>query len=168
MPIIVVDKDKTVAALAARLLKARTSEAATERAVRAIRAANPGLDLDHLRRGTVVVVPRLEEIRTDVGDVIEDALADVVDGLRDSLDRLAEDAVTALNADRAERELTEGVFHAEAVQNAAEHDTVLRDTLESLRSSLSDDEENAARYTEMLLQGIDQWRSDLDDLGKLV
>ncbi|MET9724096.1 hypothetical protein [Streptomyces zaomyceticus] len=168
MPIIVVDKDKTVAALVARLLKARTSKAATARAVRAIRKANPGLDLDRLRRGTVVVVPRLAEIRTDVGDVIEDALADVLDRITHSLDQLAEDAGTALEADRAERERTEGVFHAEAVQNAAEYDTVLRDTLETLRVSLSDDEEGATRCTDMLMQGIEQWRDELDDLGKLV
>lgn len=167
MPIVVVDQEKTVLALATRLLRARTPRAARERAVRAIREANPGLDLDRLRPGTILVVPRLKEARGDADDVVADALAGYADRIRESLDTLAEAARGALGHDQAERDQTAEVFEAEEVRRAAGTDEMLRATLERLRVSLEDDRDSASRRTDTLLAGIERWSTDLDDLGTL-
>lgn len=168
MPIVIVEQEQNVTALAARLLKARTSKAATERAVRAIREANPGLDLDRLRPGAVVVVPPLKEARTSAGDLVEPAVAEIVDQLKEALNTLADGARTALEADRAEREDTAKVFDSDEVNRAAEGDSVLRNALDVLSGTLNEDEDSAVRNTEILLNGIERWAQDLDDLSGLV
>lgn len=165
MPIVVVEQEQTVAALAARLLKAGTSEAATERAAEAIREANPGLDLDHLRPGMVVVVPLLAEARDDVPDVVAGALSDFFERISRELDAIIETARSALEADRAEREAVTGVLDAEEVRAAARNDPMLRGNLEQVRQTLADDGRIAVEITESLITGTEQWYTDLDDLS---
>jgi hypothetical protein len=167
MPIVVVKQEKTLAALTARLLKARTSKAAKERAAHAIREANPGLDLDRLRPGTVVVVPRLAEARDDSSDLVVAALGPFFDHIRTELESLTDTARSALEADQDEREATASVLEADEVRAAAQNDPVLAETLERLRSTLADDGDIAVDNTDNLLNGIEQWFSDLDDLSTL-
>ncbi|KOU33409.1 hypothetical protein ACFVZ8_04210 [Streptomyces sp. NPDC059558] len=167
MPIIVVDQEKTVAALAARLVKTRTSKAAKEKAAQAIREANPGLDLDRLRPGMIVFVPRPPEAREDVPDVVTEALAPLFDQIRTELDALIRTANSALEADTAEREATAEILDAEAVQAAAQNDPLLQYNLERVRQTLADDGQSAVESTESLINGTEQWYTDLDDLSTL-
>ncbi|WP_338930443.1 LysM peptidoglycan-binding domain-containing protein [Streptomyces netropsis] len=167
MPIVVVEQENTVAALAARLVKAGTSKAAQERAAQAIREANPGLDLDHLRPGMVVVVPPLVEARDEVPDVVEGALAAFFEQISRELDALIQTARSALEADKAERQATAEVLAAEKVQAAAQNDPMLRNNLEQVRQTLADDGQIAVEITESLITGTEQWFTDLDDLSTL-
>jgi len=168
MPLIVVEQEENAAALVARLLRARTSKSAAERAVSALRESNPGLDLDRLTPGTIVVVPELKGARASVGDLAGPAAAGVVDPLKASLTALSDGARAALETDRAQRAETAGVFDAEEVRQAAERDPVLRDVLEALRRTLGEDDERAVRSTDALLAEIDGWNQDLDRLGRLL
>ncbi|MFG2972175.1 hypothetical protein ACGFYY_04085 [Streptomyces sp. NPDC048331] len=171
MPIIVVDQEKTVAALAARLVKTRTSKAAKEKAAQAIREANPGLDLDRLRPGMIVIVPRSPEARDDdpddEPDVVNEALSPLFDAIRTELDALIRTANSALEADTAEREATAEILDADAVQAAAQNDLLLQYNLERVRQTLADDEQSAVEITESLINGTEQWYTDLDDLSTL-
>jgi hypothetical protein len=167
MPIVVVEQEKTVAALAARLVKARTSKAAKEKAAQAIREANPGLDLDRLHPGMIVVVPRLSEAREDIPDVVQEALETLFEQIRSEIGVLIETAGSALASDRDEREATREVLDAELVQSAAQNDTKLRDNVDRVRQTLDDDEETNREITESLINGTEQWYTDLDDLSTL-
>ncbi|MBP2401182.1 hypothetical protein [Streptomyces syringium] len=167
MPIVVVEQEKTVAALAARLVEAGTSEAATERAAQAIREANPGLDLDHLRPGMVVVVPPSAEARYDVPDVVGGALDAYFEQIHRELITFIQTAQSALEADTTERAATAEVLDAEAVQAAAQYDPVLRNNLEQTRRTLADDGRIAVEITESLITGTEQWLTDLDDLSTM-
>ncbi|MCU7820353.1 hypothetical protein [Kitasatospora sp. DSM 101779] len=165
MPIVVVEQEKTVAALAARLVKTRTSEAAKDRVVRAIREANPGIDPDRLRPGMIVVVPRLAEMRDDDGaDGPLDALLDQVGKELDALITAANDAC---DADTAERATTADVIDADAVRAAARNDPLLQYYLERLRATLDEDAQTAPEITASLITGTEQWYTDLDDLSTL-
>ncbi|MGZ9929438.1 hypothetical protein ACXNSR_06040 [Streptomyces sp. NC-S4] len=167
MPIIVVDQEKTVTALAARLVKTRTSKAAKEQAAQAIRDANPGLDLDRLRPGMIVRVPPLPEARDDVPDVVNEALSPLFDQIRTELDALIRTANSALEADTAERGATAEILDAEAVQAAAQNDPLLQYNLERVRQTLTDDGQTADENTASLINGTEQWFTDLDDLSTL-
>ncbi|MFG2328080.1 hypothetical protein ACGFMM_00495 [Streptomyces sp. NPDC048604] len=167
MPIVVVEQEKTVAALAARLVKARTSKAAKERAAQAIREANPGLDLEHLRPGMVVVVPRLAETRDDIPDVVKEALENLFEQIGTELTELINAARNAQEADDSEREETKEVLDAEKVQAAAQNDTKLQYNLDSVRTTLESDGTTNHEITDSLINGTEQWFTDLDDLSTL-
>ncbi|MFD7234043.1 hypothetical protein ACFWAT_01925 [Streptomyces syringium] len=167
MPIVVVEQEQTVAALAARLVEATASEAAKERAAQAIREANPGLDLDRLRPGMMVVVPRLAEARDDVPDVVDGTLDAYFEQIHRELVTFIQTAQGALEADKAERAAAAEVLDAEEVQAAAHYDPVLRNNLEQVRRTLADDGRIAVEITESLITGTEQWFTDLDDLSTL-
>ncbi|MET9646996.1 hypothetical protein ACFZB6_25085 [Streptomyces syringium] len=167
MPIVVVEQEKTVAALAARLVESTAPEAAKERAAQAIREANPGLDLDHLRPGMIVVVPSLAEARDDVPDVVDGTLDGYFEQIHRELVTFIQTAQSALEADKAERAAAAEVLDAEEVQAAAQYDPVLRNNLEQARRTLADDGQIAVELTESLINGTEQWFTDLDDLSTL-
>ncbi|WP_370417727.1 hypothetical protein AB8O64_03080 [Streptomyces sp. QH1-20] len=167
MPIVVVEQEKTVAALAARLVEATASEAAKEGAAQAIREANPGLDLDRLRPGMIVVVPRLAEARDDVPDVVDGTLDGYFEQIHRELVTFIQTAQSALEADKAERAAAAEVLDAEEVQAAAQYDPVLRNNLEQARRTLAADGQIAVEITESLINGTEQWFTDLDDLSTL-
>ncbi|MBB4986726.1 MULTISPECIES: hypothetical protein [Streptomyces] len=167
MPIVVVEQEKTLAALTTRLLKARTAKAAKEKAAQAIREANPGLDLDHLRPGMIVVVPRLAEASDEDDDLVDQSLDLFLAEVRAEVDTLLDAANDSLASEKEELETTAKVLDVMEVQQAAQNDPVLQNNLESLRSSIEGDQEAAAENTDTLLNGIEQWYTDLDDLSTL-
>ncbi|MFF7441753.1 hypothetical protein [Streptomyces sp. NPDC008122] len=167
MPIVVVEQEKTLAALTTRLLKARTAKAAKEKAAQAIREANPGLDLDHLRPGMIVVVPRLAEARDEDDDLVDQSLDLFLAEVRAEVDALLDATNDSLTSEKEELETTAKVLDAMEVQQAAQNDPVLQNNLESLRSSIEGDQEAATENTDTLLNGIEQWYTDLDDLSTL-
>ncbi|MEU1229633.1 hypothetical protein [Streptomyces sp. NPDC005828] len=167
MPIVVVEQEKTLAALTTRLLKARTAKAAKEKAAQAIREANPGLDLDHLRPGMIVVVPRLAEARDEDDDLVDQSLDLFLAEVRAEVDTLLDAANSSLTSEKEELETTAKVLDVMEVQQAAQNDPVLQSNLESLRSSIEGDQEAATENTDTLLNGIEQWYTDLDDLSTL-
>lgn len=168
MPIVIVDQETDAAGLAARLLKARTSKAAAERAVRAIRDSNPGLDPDRLLPGTMVVVPHLKGLRVATGDVLAPAVGEFLYRVREALVTLETAADAALESDRAEREETAEVFDSEEVRAAAQEDEVLRNTLELLRQTLAADGTDAEERTADLHSAVEGWNTELDVLSGMV
>ncbi|MFF7778359.1 hypothetical protein ACFZCG_28580 [Streptomyces tanashiensis] len=167
MPIVVVEQEKTLTALTTRLLKARTAKAVKEKAEQAIRAANPALDLDHLRPGMIVVVPRFPEGREDEDDdqYVGEFLNVFLSRLGREVDGLVEAAKSALEVAKAELETTAKVLDVDEVQDAAQNDSTLQGNLDSLRSFLEGDAEIAEENTAILLNGAEQWYTDLDDLS---
>ncbi|MEU6164322.1 hypothetical protein [Streptomyces tanashiensis] len=167
MPIVVVEQEKTLAALTTRLLKARTAKAVKEKAAQAIRAANPALDLDHLQPGMVVVVPRLAEARAaeDDDDPVDEFLDVLLSRVGREVVELLQAAESALEAEQAELATTAEILDDEDIEEAAQNDPMLQENLDSLRSSLESDAETAQRNTDILRDGAEQWHSDLDDLS---
>ncbi|MER7953717.1 hypothetical protein [Streptomyces sp. NPDC096030] len=165
MPIVVVEQEKTVAALVSRLVKARTPKAAKEQAAQAIREANPGLDLDRLRPGMIVVVPRLDEARDHDPDLVDAALYGLIEQVRRELDALVLAAQSAETDAKAELAAMREVIGDEAVQTAAQQDDTLQGYVDGLPAALDQEEQTVSEVTASLINGIEQWYTDLDDLS---
>ncbi|MFE5631360.1 hypothetical protein [Streptomyces sp. NPDC056543] len=167
MPIVVVEQEKTVAALVSRLVKARTPKAGKEQAAQAIREANPGLDLDRLRPGMIVVVPRLDEARDPDPDpdLVDAALYGLIEQVRRELDALVLAAQSAETDAKAELAAMREVIGDEAVQTAAQQDDTLQGYVDGLPAALDQEEQTVSEVTASLINGIEQWYTDLDDLS---
>lgn len=167
MPIVVVEQEKDLSALTSRLLRARTSKAATERAERAIREANPGVDLDRLRPGTVLVVPPLKEALVDTGDRLGPAVDALVDQLTTELTALETATEVALAEEAAERATVTELVRSVEGRRGVRGESTVKDVLAQLRGTLQADESAAGRRTAELQEAVRHWQQDLDTLRQL-
>src|SRR5690349_14540191 len=103
--VFVVRTEQNLTDLTGAILKARSSAATRQAAVAALRAANPSLDLDRIRPGTVVLVPALEGVRGSVAgaDPVSDVGADLVQRVRSAVDGLAGGVEAAEEERQAEK-----------------------------------------------------------------
>lgn len=165
MRVIVVRDEKNARALAGRLLKARTSQAATTRAIAAIRDANPGLDLDKLRPGDVVLVPELAGARKAVGDVLApelDALAEQVHAGLGALERATASAREAL-----QEEIRRSVQVIGEVSEFATADPRLAANIKSVKRTLDEDGTADEEQAVALNNALETWSKDLTRLRRL-
>lgn len=168
MSLVVVAQEKNVKDLAARLLRADASKAVTERAVKALRAANPTLDLDRLTPGTVVVVPALEEARGrgERDDVARGGIAEVVEALAEQITALSAQAASAEDDDAGLRKQAAEILSDPAVERASQHEAV-KALVGSLGADLEAEEEAAAARQEAMTAAAKAWTADLAALRKL-
>ncbi len=164
MAIILVDNEKDLAAVAARVLTARASKTAHADAVAALRRANPGVDVEKLRPGTVLVVPELTGGRVAVDGAHEGTLADITARVRDALGELAAAFEEHAAADAADREHTARTLAATELKRAASRDPDLRARLSELNKTLKAEAKAADGETERWHASIEQWDAALDAL----
>lgn len=167
MPVIVVEEATDLPGLTDRLLRANTSAATREAAARALRDANPGVDLDALRPGTVVVVPELHGGLRRIGDVVGagfDAATERVDtelaGLAAAFDSAEERAAAA-------REQAQAALADPGVKRALRGNEIRREVAARLKERVAEDEEQAARRRELADAVTAAWTEDLADLRRL-
>lgn len=165
MAFIVVQQEKNVRALAARLLKTKTSRAATTRAIAAIRRANPGRDLDHLRPGDIVIVPELDEARRSIADVLSPELDELVEQVRAGLGSLEQ--ATAIAREALHERIQQSAAAIDEVSQFAGADPRLDANLESVRRTLEEDSTADEEQAVALGNALDVWSADLDRLRRL-
>lgn len=168
MAIVIVHEDTTISALTKRILKASTSKAATARALAAIREANPGVDLEALRPGMVLMIPSLPGARSSIGDIVDPSVNDVVDLVSERVSALADAAADAAAADRLGREEISEVFSSSEVERHAGRNPILKANLVSLKTELGAEEQAAAEQEAARNDAMAGWSDDLNRLRRLI
>jgi hypothetical protein len=167
MAIIVVGKEKDLAAVAARVLTARASKTAHADAIAALRTANPGIEEAHLRPGTVLVVPDVEGGRVNVDGAHQGSTAELTDRVRGALEDLAAafERHTAEDADARERSAR--TLAAADLKRVATRDPQLRARLAELNKTLKADAKTADGEAEQWRESIESWTGALDAIRPL-
>ena len=164
MPVIVIREETDLEGLTDRVLRSNASTSTREAAARALREANPGVDLRALRAGAVVVVPELHAgLRSPEGSVAEGA-TDATDRIATQLSGLAE-AFTDGASRRAEarKRISEGLDTA-AVKRAARGDEAAKTVLQQLRARIASEDEREEEEQELLGAAMAAWSKDLEAL----
>lgn len=164
MPVIVIREATDLDGLTDRVLRSNASASTREATARALREANPSLDLAAVRAGAVVIVPDLHAgLRSPEGSVAEgaaDATARLGTQLAGLAGAFAEGATRRAEArDRA----TEALGSA-AVKKAVRGDEAAKAVVQELRDRLADEEEREQEEQELLGAAMAAWSDDLEAL----
>lgn len=158
--------ERNVDALADTVLRKRTAVATRAAAIDAIRAANPGLDLDRIDPGTVVLLPDVTGVRpVTAGEPVHDTAGDLVDRVKEGIAALLAAGETSEELRRLERQEAEEVFGDPMVKKLSSKVPELGANLKAVRKSLAADDAEAEQRLESLRQSAEGWAADLDVLG---
>lgn len=164
----VVGAERNLDALADVVLRKRTAVATRASALEAIRAANPGLDLDRIDPGTVVLLPDVKGVRPVAADEpVHDTAGDLVARMKDGIGELLAAGEAAEEQRRIERHEAEEVFGDPVVKKLSSQVPELVANLKSVRKSLEAEDAGAEQAQESLRQSADDWAADLEALGSL-
>ncbi len=164
----VVGAERNLDALADVVLRKRTAVATRASALEAIRAANPGLDLDRIDPGTVVLLPDVKGVRpVAAGEPVHDTAGDLVARMKDGIGALLAAGEAAEEQRRIERHEAEEVFGDPVVKKLSSQVPELVANLKSVRTSLDAEDAEAGQAMESLRQSVDAWAADLEALGSL-
>jgi hypothetical protein len=166
----VVGEQRTLADLAPALLRSRVSKKVRESALDALARANPGLDLDRLKPGTVVVVPAVEGLRSEVrdGDPVHRAVEEMVVQVRDGIETLVAAAEAAEEARAADRKNAQELLGSSMVERLSSQSEELKGNVESARATLKNDDGDARRQLASLHEAAQEWSAGLDELRSLL
>ena len=135
MPLIVIANETSIDALKDRLFKPGVSDADIARLHRAIKKANPGIDLTNLRPGTILTLPDAPEFvaRADgsVGAVVSEAVGVARGDLGSRLEELAASARLRARADQNERKQLVGLLDSAEVRRMVDQDPAVQRGVES-------------------------------------
>lgn len=167
MPVVIVNEHTDLAGLSDRLLRANSSAATREAAVRALREANPGIDPDDLRPGTAVVVPTLRGGLSRIDDVVEPGIADATARVDRDLAGLAEAFAAAGDHAAATHERTAAALADPAVKRAVRGNDARKAVVAELKERAAKEEAAAARRQELAAEATAAWTEDLAGLRQL-
>lgn len=164
----VVGAERNLDALADVVLRKRTAVATRASALEAIRAANPGLDLDRIDPGTVVLLPDVKGVRpVAAGEPVHDTAGDLVARVKDGIGALLAAGEGAEEQRRIEHHEAEEVFGDPVVKKLSSQVPELVANVKSARKSLEAEDAGAEQAQESLRQSADAWAADLEALGSL-
>lgn len=164
----VVGAERNLDALADVVLRKRTAVATRASALEAIRAANPGLDLDRIDPGTVVLLPDVKGVRpVAAGEPVHDTAGDLVARVSDGIGALLAAGETFEEQRRIERQEAEEVFGDPVVKKLSSQVPELVVNLKSVRESLDAEAAEAGQAMEALRKSADAWAAELETLGSL-
>jgi hypothetical protein len=166
MGLYVVKEQAGVDGLLSALLRARVSRSARETAIAKLRRANPGLDLDDLRPGTIVAVPPLEGERSKRAAPDQDAADAVVASVNATLDALPAEAERTLEERKAQFAQARQVVSSTAVKRVARKDPELRETIAAWQKAAEQDLEDARTASEAVASTVAEWQEELAELRK--
>jgi len=164
----VVGAERNLADLADAVLRKRTAAATRESALEAIRTANPGLDLDRIEPGMVVLLPDVKGVKPlTAGEPVHDTAGDLVARVKEGIGVLLGAGEVAEEQRRVERHDAEEVFADPMVKKLSSNVPELAANLKSVRTSLKAEDTEAEQGLESLRQSADGWAADLEALGGL-
>jgi len=172
MAVLVVGAEKNFAAVRARIVTGTMSSAAAKRITDAFRKANPGVDLDKLSPGTVLVVPDLPELKTRGDITLDDGVMEAADfalsNATEALDGLVETATRQWREAAAERRRVAKAMDAGEVRETADRTPGLLEDLDMARRALEEDEAADRDHAAALKKAQAQWREDLKAFRELL
>ena len=164
----VVGAERNLDSLADVVLRKRTAVATRTSALEAIRAANPGLDLDRIKPGTVLLLPDVKGVRPVVaGEPVHDTAGDLVARVKDGISALLIAGESAEEQRRIERHEAEEIFGDPVVKRLSSQVPELVAHLKSVRTSLQAEDTEAGQAMESLRKSVAEWAADLETLGSV-
>jgi len=172
MAVLVVGSEKNFAGLRARVVTGTVSSAAAKRIAEAFRRANPAVDFDKLRPGTILTVPDLPELSARAGLTLDDGIdqaadavlanaTEILDGLVETANRLRKEAA-------AERRQVAKAMDQGEVREAADRIPGLREDLEAARNALEEEEAGDKERAAALKKARAQWAEELSAFRELL
>lgn len=172
MAVLVVGSEKNFAAVRARVASGTVTGAAAKRIADAFRQANPGVDLDKLQPGTVLVVPDLPELKARGDITLDDGVVKAADialaNATETLDGLVEAATRQRKEAAAERRRVAKVIDAGELRETADRIPGLLADLEMARRALEEDEVADKVHAAALKKAQAQWAADLKAFRELL
>lgn len=162
--IYVVGSQTNLTELTAVLIRKRTAASTRDKAIAAIVAANPGLDLEHLRPGLVVVVPPVEGVRPPADEPVSAVADDLVQRVRDGMAAVLGAAEQAEEARLEEKKAAQELLGSAQVKRVAESVPELAANIDSVRATFKEDDAVSRRALGELREAQEVWDSDLKDL----
>lgn len=170
MPILIVHDESTLADLRHRLVGRGGPADLSNDVVEAIRRANPAVDLDDLRRGTVLTIPDLADVRA-AADSPDEVLVEGIEALVSTLGNLVatsgDEAEQQAKVGAADREEVRRSLDLKAVQEAARHDPELQAELERVKDRLAMADQQADEAAADRKRALATWQEDLDVVSQL-
>jgi hypothetical protein len=168
MPVIVVGTEKNFAALRPRLFAGKVSNKVAGEVAADVREANPHVNLDRLKPGTVLTVPDSPRVRVRGELSLDETTKSAVEGVANLGKSLLADL-----AGTSEQREKEATAERKAVLKALEsvgtgagraRDKELAKDLESARKALAEEEERAKERSATVKQAQAEWTAALDEL----
>lgn len=171
MATVIVHDERTLAELAGRILGRRGNARLTDAQVEAIRRANPDVDLDDLRPGTVLTIPDEVRGRSDArpDEILDQGVGALVSALAQVAKRSGEEAHQRAKEDASDRTVVRRTLELRAVQDAAARDRELGAEVERIRERLDTADRDAEEAGAERERAVATWTEDLErlqDLGR--
>jgi hypothetical protein len=163
MRIVVVNTEKDLAELRARVVRPGTTEAGLRSAEASIRAANPHLDLARLQPGAVVVLPDHPDVAAEPSGRAAaslDAAAAAVPAVGDAVKQAAQAAT------RKSDELARVLADRE-VNQAATTDDELRAEIARLAAAVTEERRRAQEWARGIASSMAGWQAAAEELRRL-
>jgi hypothetical protein len=168
MRVFVVKSETNADDVRRRLLKPGVSAARAKTLEDSVRAANPHVDLDALRPGTVLIVPDHPDLAPDdSGSTALGGAGLSVDQLTAALPRVAAVVERGAEAARQRGEDLRKALDAREVRRATETDERLRAEVDRLAEVVADEQRRAEAWAAAVRAQSDQWRAALNNLKQL-
>jgi hypothetical protein len=166
----VVGAEKNLAELAPSLLRSRTSAAVRESALDAIRHANPSLDFDRIKPGTVVLVPPVEGVKPAAvaKDPVHQAADDLVERVRTGFEALVAATDAAEEQRVLDKKQAQELFGTALVKRLSAQSDELTANIESVRATFKQDDVESRRQLAAVREAQEVWAADLDDLREVL
>jgi len=168
MRVITIEEKADSKSLSARLLKANLSTIQSEKALAALQALNPHVDITKVPAGTVLLVPDLPSFKVSASDsVLGDALGEFQQIVRTALEQAAANLKASTAARAAERADVAAVLESAALKRVIKSDSELKQQVADASKALKEEEqagqaeETLARASKAALAKIAELRKHL-------
>jgi hypothetical protein len=168
MPKLFVITDQVDAtALSHAVIGSRVGEAKREQAIAALRRANPGLDLDRLRPGMVIVVPELPDVVDRTVDPVDASLDDLLDRSREQVMALLAGADEAEVRRRAEADAARELLGSAEVRRLSGRLPELKENAAAAAARLEQEDRDAGEDAAAIREAVERWLPELEKLRAL-
>ncbi len=165
MPVLIIRDEGTLVDLRPRLVGRRGPSEIPERLAAALRDANPNVDFDDLRPGTVVTVPDVEDARVRDDAMSSELVFDGIDALIAAvggvLASAGQQAAQQAKVEAADRAIVRRSLGLKAVADAVERDQDLRAEVARVEETLAAADEDAEQAARAREQALATWTDDL-------
>ena len=172
MPVLVVGTEKNFTALRPRLFTGRVSTRAAREVAAAIRAANPDVNLDRLRPGTVLTIPEGVGARVGGELSLDQSVPEAIGALAAEAATVLDELVAAAKArereEASERRSLAKALRSKEVQAAMRGEPALKRDVEAVRKAVDEEEATAKERIAGVERARTEWLVEVDALNVLV
>jgi len=168
MRVVKIEEKADSKSLSALLLKANLSTTQSERALAALHAVNPHVDITKVPAGTILLVPDTPSFKVSASDpVLGNALGEFQQIVRATLDQAGTDLKASSAARAAERAEIVAVLKGAPLRRIIESDSALKQQVADATKALQEEEqadqaeETLARASKAALAKIAELRKSL-------